>query len=346
MLRCTNGIPHGRGLGSSAAAVVSGILAARALVADGADRLPGTEVLRLAVDLEGHPDNVAACLAGGLTVAWHPAVAGGCADSGADVAPGVPGAGSGAVVVPGADVIRGEPPAGRPVRLLRFDVLAAITAVACVAPGAMATHEARAALPASVPHADAAANAARSALLLAALTGDPSVLFDATEDYLHQRYRAAAMPATADLLARLRRAGVAAVVSGAGPSVLALGVAGAPLGPADAPPGLADGRRGLADDRGDLAAGRPVADGQPGLALVDSIARETGIAWHVTPLKVDRQGATVHAGTGRPPPGTAWQGRSTNQDPEPGVHPAGGSTQGRATDPATHGPQSRECRGL
>ena len=346
VLRCTNGIPHGRGLGSSAAAVVSGILAARALVADGADRLPGTEVLRLAVDLEGHPDNVAACLAGGLTVAWHPAVAGGCADSGADVAPGVPGAGSGAVVVPGADVIRGEPPAGRPVRLLRFDVLAAITAVACVAPGAMATHEARAALPASVPHADAAANAARSALLLAALTGDPSVLFDATEDYLHQRYRAAAMPATADLLARLRRAGVAAVVSGAGPSVLALGVAGAPPGPAAAPPGLAESRRGLADDRGDLAAGRPVADGQPGLALVDSIARETGIAWHVTPLKVDRQGATVHAGTGRPPPGTAWQGRSTNQDPEPGVHPAGGSTQGRATDPATHGPQSRECRGL
>jgi homoserine kinase len=346
VLRCTNGIPHGRGLGSSAAAVVSGILAARALVADGVDRLPDTGVLRLAVDLEGHPDNVAACLAGGLTVAWHPAVADGCTDSGADVAPGAPGAGSGADVVPGADVIRGEPPAGRPVRLLRFDVLAAITAVACVAPGAMATHEARAALPASVPHADAAANAARGALLLAALTSDPSVLFDATEDYLHQRYRAAAMPATADLLARLRRAGVAAVMSGAGPSVLALGLAGAPPGPADAPPGLADGRRDLADGRRDLADGRPGADGQPGLAIVDSIARETGIAWHVTPLKVDRQGATVQAGTGRTPPGAARHGRSTNQDPEPGVHPAGGSTQGRATNPATHGPQSRECRGL
>jgi homoserine kinase len=346
VLRCTNGIPHGRGLGSSAAAVVSGILAARALVADGADRLPDTEVLRLAVDLEGHPDNVAACLAGGLTVAWHPAAADGCADSGAGVAPGVPGAGSGADVVPGADVIRGEPPAGRPVRLLRFDVLAAITVVACVAPGAMATHEARAALPASVPHADAAANAARGALLLAALTSDPSVLFDATEDYLHQRYRAAAMPATADLLARLRRAGVAAVMSGAGPSVLALGLAGAPPGLAGAPPGLADGRPGLAAGRRDLADGRPGAAGRPGLAMVDSIARETGIAWHVTPLKVDRQGATVQAGTGKPPPETARQGRSTNQDPEPGVHPAGGSTQGRATNPATHGPQSRECRGL
>lgn len=298
-LRCTNGIPHGRGLGSSAAAVVSGVLAARALVADGAGLLPDAEVLRLAVDLEGHPDNVAACLAGGLTVAWHPAP---------DRCTG-----SVAGVVPGADVIRGERPAARPVRLLRFDVLAGITAVACIAPGAMATHEARAALPGSVPHADAAANAARSALLLAALTSDPSVLFDATEDYLHQRYRAAAMPATADLLARLRRAGVAAVMSGAGPGVLALGL----------------------------------ADAEPGLAIVDSIARETGIAWRVTPLKVDRQGATVQPRrTAEPPPEAAWQGRSTNQDPAPGVHPAGGSTQGRATNPATHGPQSRECRGL
>ena len=319
VLRCTNGIPHGRGLGSSAAAVVSGILAARALVAGGADRLPDTGVLRLAVDIEGHPDNVAACLAGGLTVAWHPAAPEGCTGSVADVIPAIPdgpGAGSVTDVAPGADVIRGE----RPVRLRRFDVLAGIAAVACVAPSAMATHEARAALPTSVPHADAAANAARGALRLAALTSDPSLLFDATEDYLHQRYRAAAMPATADLLARLRLAGVAAVMSGAGPSVLALGLA-------DPQPG--------------------VAAAQPGLGMVDSIARETGIAWRVTPLKVDRQGATVRPGrTGEPPPEAARQGRSTNQDPEPGVHPAGGSTQGRATNPATHGPQSRECRGL
>jgi homoserine kinase len=298
-LSCVNTIPHGRGLGSSAAAVVSGILAARALAADGPDRLPDAEVLRLAVDLEGHPDNVAACLAGGLTIAWRPGAAGGEGrDSGADV-------------VPGAD---GVPPDGRrPVGLLRLDVLGALTAVVCVAPTAMATHEARRALPALVPHADAAANAARSALLLAGLTGDPSVLFDATEDFLHQRYRAAAMPETAELLGRLRRAGIAAVVSGAGPSVLALGL----------------------------------ADARPGLAAVDSIARETGIAWHVTPLKVDRQGAAVQpGGMGVPAPGAARQGRSTNQAPGPGVLPAGGSTQGRATKPATNGPQSRECRAL
>jgi homoserine kinase len=334
-LRCTNVIPHGRGLGSSAAAVVAGILAARALVADGADRLPGAGVLRLAVELEGHPDNVAACLAGGLTVAWRPQMAGagaagagmaGAGMAGAGMAGnGVAGAaGAGAGLVPGADVVpanggqaddgpAGGEPAGGPVRLLRLDVLGAVTAVVCVAPIAMATHEARLALPASVPHADAAANAARSALLLAALTSDPAVLFDATEDYLHQRYRSAAMPQTADLLARLRRAGVAAVVSGSGPSILALGLAGE----------------------------------QPGLAVVDSIARETGIAWRVTPLKVDRQGATVQpGGNGVLRPGAARQGQSTNQAPEPGVLPAGGSTQGRVANPATHRPQSRECRGL
>ena len=325
-LSCVNEIPHGRGLGSSAAAVVSGILAARALAADGADRLPDADVLRLAADLEGHPDNVAACLAGGLTIAWRPGGAGGevpdsgiggegpgsgIGGEGPGSRVGAEGPGSGAGVVPDAN---GIPRGGRgPVGLLRLDVLGTLAAVACVAPTAMATHEARCALPTVVPHADAAANAARSALLLAGLTSDPSVLFDATEDFLHQRYRAAAMPETADLLGRLRRAGIAAVVSGAGPSVLALGL----------------------------------ADARPGLAAVGSIAHETGIAWLVTPLKVDRQGATVQSGgMGVPALGTARQGRSTNQASGPGVLPAERSTQGRATNPATYGPKSRECRGL
>ncbi len=68
---CRNEVPQGFGLGSSAAAIVSGILAARALAgADGVAALPDAAVLRLATQIEGHPDNVAACLSGGLTICW------------------------------------------------------------------------------------------------------------------------------------------------------------------------------------------------------------------------------------------------------------------------------------
>ena len=102
----------------------------------------------------------------------------------------------------------------------------------CVPAVPLATETARQVLPAEVPHADAAANSARAALLIAALTARPDLLLDGTEDFLHQPYRAAAMPATAALITRLREAGIAAVVSGAGPSVLALTVRGA--GPAAA----------------------------------------------------------------------------------------------------------------
>jgi homoserine kinase len=83
-----------------------------------------------------------------------------------------------------------------------------------------------------VPHRDAAFTAGRAALLVHALTQAPELLFEATEDRLHQHYRAPGMPATADLVRRLRAAGVAATVSGAGPTVLAL----TPL-PADFPAG-------------------------------------------------------------------------------------------------------------
>ncbi len=250
-LRCVNAIPHGRGLGSSAAAVVSGVLAARELVTGGAGLLPDADVLALAVDLEGHPDNVAACLAGGLTVAWRRSGAAGG------------GAFHGSSGEPGADVVRGSSGERGGVGMLRLAVLPSIRAVVCVAPTALATHEARQVLPELVPHADAAANAARSALLVAGLTSDPAVLFDATEDFLHQRYRAPVMPQTADLLGRLRQAGVAAVVSGAGPSVVALTLAG-----------------------------------QPGPEVVDSIACGTGISWHVIPLDVDRQGAAIQPCSG------------------------------------------------
>ena len=108
----------------------------------------------------------------------------------------------------------------------RLTPLAGLTPVLCVPAEPLATEAARKVLPAQVPHADAAANSARAALLIAALTGRPELLLAGTEDFLHQQYRAAAMPATAALIGRLRDAGIAAVVSGAGPSVLALTVAG------------------------------------------------------------------------------------------------------------------------
>jgi homoserine kinase len=225
-LRCVNAIPHSRGLGSSAAAIVTGVLAARGLVGEGATRLPDEAVFRLAVDLEGHPDNVAACLAGGLTIAWTAR----------------PGAGSPAVP-----------------RLAKLAVLDGIDPVVCVPQDVLATETARRVLPDTVRHGDAAANAGRSALLIAGLTSTPEVLFDATEDFLHQRYRAAVMPATADLLRRLRAGGLAAMVSGAGPAVLVLTGPGPKTSP----------------------------------DLVDSIARETGIPWRISPLGVDRHGATL-----------------------------------------------------
>jgi homoserine kinase len=183
-LVCANRIPHGRGLGSSAAAIVSGLLLARALVVGGEDRLPDTALLELASSLEGHPDNVAACLLGGITVAWVGA--------------------------------------GDATHVLRVEADPRIVPVVCVPSTAVATKKARGMLPDTVPHADAAANAARAALLVPALTGRTDLLLEATDDRIHQSYRRAAWPRTADLVAKLRGAGIPATVSGAGPTVLAL----------------------------------------------------------------------------------------------------------------------------
>ncbi|MFJ1539525.1 homoserine kinase [Micromonospora chalcea] len=182
-LECENRIPQARGLGSSSAAIVAGVLAARALVADGEQRMDDDAALRLAAELEGHPDNVAPCLLGGFTIAW--------------TEPG----GARAVSLPVA-------PAVRPTVFVPAE--RGLTSVA------------RAALPATVPHADAALNAGRAALLVHALTTDPALLLPATVDRLHQEQRAPGMPATAALVGALRAADVAAVVSGAGPTVLAL----------------------------------------------------------------------------------------------------------------------------
>jgi homoserine kinase len=170
-LRSLNAIPHSRGLGSSAAAIVTGILAARGLAREGADLLPDDAVLALAARLEGHPDNVAACLHGGLTLSW----------TGLPAGPGY-----------GPDPARpgdGSAPAPPGPRVVRLPVLEEIRPVVLVAEESLATQTARGALPAAVPHRDAAANAARSALLVAALIRVPEVLFDATQDFLHQPYR-------------------------------------------------------------------------------------------------------------------------------------------------------------
>ncbi|WP_027343613.1 homoserine kinase [Hamadaea tsunoensis] len=179
-LRCVNRIPQARGLGSSSAAIVAGVTLAQAL-AGMPDR---AQALRIAGEIEGHPDNVAPCVLGGFTIAWldeeHQAHA------------------------------------------VSTSVDARVEPVVFVPRTLGLTAEARAALPPTVPHRDAAFNAGRSALLVYALAGDPGLLHAATEDRLHQAYRAGGMPETARLVAELRAAGVAAVVSGAGPTVLAL----------------------------------------------------------------------------------------------------------------------------
>ncbi|MGY1622206.1 homoserine kinase [Geodermatophilus sp. SYSU D00965] len=184
-----NGIPQGRGMGSSAAAVVAGVLGAWALCPE-VDAVDDAAVLRLTTELEGHPDNVAACLLGGATLSWMTST--------------------------GA-------------RAERLEVHPDVVPVLFVPDATLSTHVARGLLPDVVPHADAAFTAGRAALLVHALTTAPALLREATEDRLHQRQRAAAMPASIDLVDRLRAAGHAAVVSGAGPTVLVLA-----HGPADA----------------------------------------------------------------------------------------------------------------
>jgi homoserine kinase len=184
-----NAVPHGRGMGSSAAAVVAGVLGAWALCPD-VDAVDRDAVLRLTTELEGHPDNVAPCLLGGATLSW---------------------------MTPGG------------ARAARLEVLPSIEPLVLVPPTVLSTSVARGLLPEVVPHRDAAANAGRAALLVHALTRDPGLLLDATEDRLHQRQRAEGMPESLRLIDRLREQGVAAVVSGAGPSVLVLTVGGAGL---------------------------------------------------------------------------------------------------------------------
>ena len=181
-LRCENTIPQARGMGSSSAAIVAGVLAARALVAGGTLLMDDDAVYALAAELEGHPDNVAPALFGGFTIAF--------ADGGR-------------------------------LGVARVAVDPRIQATLFVPPYPVETSVARKMLPSSVPHGDAADNAGRAALLVAALSGQPELLLEATQDRLHQDYREPAMPESIALLRALRADRIPAVLSGAGPTVLA-----------------------------------------------------------------------------------------------------------------------------
>ncbi|GAB16913.1 homoserine kinase [Gordonia effusa NBRC 100432] len=193
-VRCTNAIPHSRGLGSSAAAVVSGLAAASELIAESGvgQRFSNEVLVEQASEFEGHPDNAAASVLGGAVVTW-------------------------------------TTPGGTPAyRASNIEVHPNITATVFVPSVESSTSETRGLLPEMVPRTDAIFNLSRSALNVVALTSDPSLLLEATDDRLHQGYRSAAMPPSAELVAKLRGAGHAATISGAGPTVLVLGTADVP----------------------------------------------------------------------------------------------------------------------
>lgn len=187
IIRCRNAIPHSRGLGSSAAAVVGGLAAANGLVAQ-SDSAPASDVelVQLSSEFEGHPDNASAAVLGGTVVSWTD--------------------GDGPAPRYAAAKVRLHPD------IHLFPAIPELRS---------STAETRAVLPGEISHADARFNLSRAALLVVALTERPDLLMPATEDRLHQPQRAAAMPASADYLDLLRRCGVAAVLSGAGPALIA-----------------------------------------------------------------------------------------------------------------------------
>ncbi|MGV0750442.1 homoserine kinase [Mycolicibacter minnesotensis] len=189
VVRCRNAIPHQRGLGSSAAAVVGGLAVVNGLVTQ-LDRpgLSETQLIQLASEFEGHPDNAAAAVLGGAVVSWTAEAADGRVDY-----------------------------AAAPLRLHPdIHLFPAIPQLRS------STAETRALLPEQVSHRDARFNVSRAALLVVALTERPDLLLTATEDVLHQPQRGAAQPESAAFLELLRRHGIAAVLSGAGPAVIAL----------------------------------------------------------------------------------------------------------------------------
>ena len=213
-----NVIPHGRGMGSSGAAIVSGIMAAKGLL-EGIVDIDANALLSLATEMEEQPDNVAPALFGGLTIAW---------------------------VTPDGPMYK------------KLIVHRGVSPVVFVPELVMSTALARSLQPELVPHEDAVFNLSRSALLIAALIQSPELLLAATEDKLHQNYRFTAMPETNRLITLLRERGFAAVVSGAGPSILV-----------------------LASDPGQR------------LVAADLVSAESETPWQALMLAVDFKGATV-----------------------------------------------------
>ena len=180
VLRCRNAIPHGRGLGSSAAAIIGGMVLARAMVTEPA--MTDEDLLSLATEMESHPDNLAAALRGGFTVAW-------LSESG----------------VPGS---------------VRMDPHSDLRAVLAIPTTAVPTSEARQVLPDNVAYSDAVHNVSRAALLVHAMTQEPGLMWEAMSDQMHQHARVGVYPESVALVDALRAAGIAAAISGAGPSVI------------------------------------------------------------------------------------------------------------------------------
>ncbi|MDH6680686.1 homoserine kinase [Rhodococcus sp. LBL1] len=189
---CRNAIPHSRGLGSSASAAVGGLAAANGLARKAAPELALTDaqLVQLSSEFEGHPDNAAASVLGGVVVSW----------SETEV----------------------DDESQRLYNAVRLSVHPDVRVVALVPSERSSTALTRGLLPETVPHRDAAFNVSRGALAVVALTQRPDLLMTATEDKLHQAQRAPALPLTTRWIAKLREAGIAGTVSGAGPTVLAL----------------------------------------------------------------------------------------------------------------------------
>ena len=228
-LSCHNRVPHGRGLGSSAAASVAGAVAASALLGRDVEADRET-LLQVSAGLEGHADNAAASLFGGFVVAWKDQYS--------------------------KDEHLGEQHGNGAERYcaLRLEPHRGLRPVALIPATESSTATTRGLLPALVPLADAVFTASRTALGVCAFTAQPELLFAATDDRLHQPYRRPAYPDSAELVDRLRKCGIPAVISGAGPTVLAL-----------------------------------THDRELPVDLV-------GSGFAITPLEVDRHGATVDIG--------------------------------------------------